>query len=136
MPLNESQPVFEPADRVSGIATATIRGKRFLDVSATPVGGPTGTENVGVAECGAGVRHIGVSCYDCAIGEQVPMHNDHSWILMPAGAAITAGQEVMSDSQGRPVPWVFAASMANKANGKACSTQAVVDADVLIKLYS
>lgn len=135
MPNNESIPVFEPADRVTGIATATIRGKRFLDVSATPVGGPTGTENIGVAECGAGIRPIGVSCYDAAIGEQVPMHNDHSWVLMPAGAATTAGQEVMSDAQGRPIPLV-PGTATNRAAGKACSTQAVVDADVLIKLYS
>lgn len=136
MPANESIPVFEPADRVTGYCTATVRGKRFVVAAATPVGGPTGTENVGIAEAGAGVAVLGVACYDGVLGENIPMHNDHSWVLMPAGAAITAGQELMSDGQGRPIPWVFAANMANKAVGYACSTQAVVDSDVLVKLYS
>ncbi len=134
--MPEKAPVFEPADRVTGYCTATVCAQRFVAVSATPVGGPTGTENVGIAECGAGVKALGVSCYEGVLGDNIPMHNDHSWVLMPAGAAITAGQEVMSDAEGRPIPWVFAASMANKELGLACSTQAVVGSDVLIKLYS
>lgn len=135
MPINESIPVFEPADRVSGYCTAAVRGKRFVAPSADIPGGPTGTENVRIAECGAGVKAVGVSCYNGAINEVIPLHTDHSWVLMPAGAAITAGQEVMSDAQGRPIPLV-PGTATNRANGLACSAQAVVDADVLIKLYS
>lgn len=131
MPANESIPVFEPGDRVTGVATAAVRGKRFLMVSATPVGGPTGTENIGVAEATAGVRAVGVACHDAAINEMVPMHNDHSWVLMPAGAALTAGQEVQSDGEGRPI-----GVTTGRPLGLACSTQSTVGSDVLIKLYS
>ncbi len=131
MALNESIPVFEPADRVSGRCTATVRGKRFVAPSADIPGGPTGTENVRIAECGAGLKALGVACYNGAINEEIPMHNDHSWVLMPAGAAIVFGQEVQSDGQGRPIPLA-----AGRPNGLALSSQAVVDAMVLVKLYS
>jgi hypothetical protein len=136
MPVNESIPVYEPADRVSAICVGAVRGKRFVDIAADIPGGPLGTELPRVSECGAGIRPVGVACYDGADGDLVPLHNDHSWVLMPAGAAIVAGNEIMSDSQGRPTPWVWAANGANRPCGKAISTQATVGSDVLIKLYS
>jgi hypothetical protein len=131
MPTNESIPIFEPADRVSGVCVGAVTGKRFVNIAADIPGGPTGTENIRVATCGAGLKAAGVSCYDGVDGELIPLHTDHSAILMPAGAAITAGQEVESDAQGRPIPLA-----AGKACGKAWSAQAVVGSDVLIKLYS
>jgi hypothetical protein len=94
MPTNESIPIFEPADRVSGVCVGAVTGKRFVNIAADIPGGPTGTENIRVATCGAGLKAAGVSCYDGVDGELIPLHTDHSAILMPAGAAITAGQEV------------------------------------------
>jgi Uncharacterized conserved protein (DUF2190) len=133
MPNNECIPVFEPADRLTGKVTPVggVRGKRFVAVSADVTGGLYGTENVNVAECGAGVRPVGVSAYDGVQNEQIPLITDHSWVPMPAGAAITAGQEVQSDAQGRPIPLA-----AGRPCGLAITSQGTVDADVLIKLYS
>lgn len=137
MPNNECIPVFEPADRVTGKVTPAggVRGKRFLQVTGDITGGLYGTENVNVGECGAGIKSVGVSAYDAVQNEQVPMIADHSWVPMPAGAAIVAGVEVMSDAQGRPIPHV-PGTATNRANGLALTSQGTVDADVLIKLYS
>ena len=133
MPNNECIPVFEPADRVTGRITPVggVRGKRFVTPSADITGGLYGTENVRIAECGAGVKALGVAAYDGVQNEEIPLITDHSWVPMPAGAAITAGQEVQSDATGRPIPLA-----AGRPNGLALTSQAVVDADVLIKLYS
>lgn len=131
MPTNESIPVFEPADRISAYCTAAVTGKTFVDISADIPGGPIGTENIRVAQCAAGAKPVGVACYDGAIADIIPLHTDHSAILMPAGAAITAGQEVQCDATGRPIPLA-----AGRPAGKALSTQATVGSDVLIKLYS
>lgn len=131
MPTNESIPVWEPADRLEAVATAAVRGRRFVAISADIPGGPTGTENPRVAECGAGVKAFGVAVYDAPINGLVPLHNDHSVVLMPVGAAVVAGQEVQSDAQGRPIPLA-----AGRANGMAVSSQATVDSLAAIKLYS
>jgi hypothetical protein len=138
MANNECIPVYEPADRVTGKVTPAggVRGKRFVKVTADITGGLYGTENVNVGECTAGARAIGVAAYDQVQNGQVPLITDHSWVPMPAGASITAGVDVMSDSTGRPVPWTSAASEANVRLGHALTTQATVDSDVLIKLFS
>jgi hypothetical protein len=125
--------VFTPGAEVTGKCTALVRGKRFVVPSADITGGIFGTENPRIAECGAGGQAIAVSRYEGANGDEIPIV-DEGYVPMPAGAAITVGQKLMSDAQGRPVPWVTAASEANNFLGVACSTQAVVDADVLVKL--
>jgi hypothetical protein len=127
-------PIFEPDDRPSFRATALCRGKRFLAISASPAGGMLGTENMRCAEAGAGAQAVGVNNYEVQNQEEGGMICS-GVVPMPAGAAIVAGNKVMSDAQGRPVPWVFAASDANNPLGLALEDQAVVGNDCAIKLF-
>lgn len=130
MPDNESIPYFDPMEPVTGHCTAAVRGKRFVAISGSPVGGMIGTENPRIAEAGAGVKAFGVSAYDGAINEEIPTL---SGVITPvvAGAALVAGQEVQSDGQGRAIPLA-----AGRPSGQAVEDQATVDADVAIKVYS
>lgn len=104
MPVNECIPFFEPASRPTGRASATVRGKRFVVASGSPVGGMAGTENVPVAEAGtAGVQALAVSCYDAASGEAVPLIRNGAIVPMTSGAAVTANDPIKTDAQGRAI---------------------------------
>lgn len=131
MPANESQPVFEPADRLTGRCTAAVRGRRFVAISADIPGGPTGTENIRIAEAGAGVKPVGVACHDGVLNQEIPLHTDHSVVLVPSGAAVTAGQEVQSDAQGRAITLA-----AGRPAGLALSSAGAADVLIAVKLYS
>lgn len=130
MPNNECIPYFEPAHRVTARCTAAVRGKRFVAVSGDITGGPGGTENVRVAEAGAGVKAFGVACYDGVLNEEIPTLNDGAIAPVTSGAAITAGQEVESDATGRAIPLA-----AGRPCGLAVSSVGAADLDVAIKLY-
>lgn len=129
MPTNECIPYFEPATRPSGYCTAAVRGKRFVAPSADIPGGPGGTENMRVAEAGDGVAAVAVSCYDGAIDETIPLVRGVAIVPVTAGAAITAGQPVQSDAQGRAVPVSTGIQL-----GVAVAAQGTVDSDVAIAL--
>lgn len=123
--------VFTPGREITGRCTATVRGGRFVVPSADITGGFAGTENPRIAEAGASAAAIGVSRYEGILNEEIPLiSNNGSYVPMPAGAALVAGNPVASDAQGRPIPWV---TPAHKL-GVAVTTQAVVDSPVLIKL--
>jgi hypothetical protein len=128
--------IFEPADRITGRCTATVRAGRCVAISADIPGGPFGTENIRIAEAGAGVKPVGVAITDGIINDEIPLHTDHSVVPCVSGAAVTAGVEVMSDAQGRVIPWVSAASEANKKVGLAFNTVAGADLPIAVKLYS
>lgn len=123
MPANIAEAYYDPGDDLNGQTTATITGRRFIKVSgAKQIGSQAlATDTLGgsilVAPCGAGQRAIGVADYDSAVDSKVGIVRGKKVFPVEAGAAMTAGQEVMSDATGRAITWVSAASEANKALG-------------------
>jgi hypothetical protein len=98
MATNVSVPLFETADRVTGIATAAVTGKRFLKISGN------GTlPNPSVAPATAAVRAFGVAAFDAAVGESVSVLKK-GVVPVTAGAAITADVEVEVGAAGVVIP--------------------------------
>lgn len=137
MPLTITVPLYEDADHFTGHCSAAVLAKRFLKISAdrqSPVGLSNNAlgDNLVVATCLAGEKHVGVSGHEAAIATKVDVISQPGIIVpVAAGAALTAGQEVQSDATGRAILLA-----AGKACGLAVTSQAVVDSDVFIKLYA
>lgn len=140
--------LFDEASDLSAAVTAAVSAGRFVKISGGMQGGGplldvstatsplTGGNLMQVAQCVAGDRALGVSKWDApTVGDVVGIHAGYQIVPMVAGAAITAGQKVMSDANGQPVPWTSAVSEANNSNGIAVSTAAGA-ATVYIKLRS
>lgn len=139
--------LFDEAGDLSAAVTAAVSAGRFVKISGSFQAGPlldvstatsplTGGNLVQVAPCVAGDRALGVAKWDApTAGDVVGVHAGHQVVPMVAGAAITAGQKIMSDINGQPIPWVSAAAEANNSNGIAVSTAAGA-ATVYIKLRS
>lgn len=144
---NPITPLFEPADDVSAAVTAAISAGKFVKIGGNIQGGPlldlstptspfTKSNALVVSLCGAGQKSIGVTKWDTAAADDlVGLFTGGQIVPMTAGASITADNEVMSDASGNPIPWVSAASEANKVLGKAVSG-ASNGATVYIKLYA
>ncbi len=149
MPANICVPLFKGGEKDLTVrVTAAVVGKTFGAISATIESGPVITTaalpatydggNLKAATCGAGVKPDGVFAYDQAtVGGIVPLIRQQGGAIAPvtSGAAITAGVEVMSDAAGKAIPWVTAASEANRKAGKATTTVAGADLDCYIELY-
>src|SRR5262252_10604081 len=113
---NDLVRVMEEADNLTGQATAAITGKRFLRISGARahkfnVLGTTPSDNsYKVAPCNAvGMKAIGAAKYDQAnIGGKVGIARGGICPVL-AGAAITAGVEIMTDATGQAIPFVSAA---------------------------
>ena len=109
MPTNECIPYFEPGVNPTGKCASTVRGCRIVSLASQPSGGFVGTENPNIQECaGATQVPIAVAKYDGATGDQIPIMALRSGAIVPltVGASVTAGELVMSDSQGRITPFV------------------------------
>lgn len=139
---NDLVRVMEEGEDLTGQATAAVTGKRFLRVSAARnhkfnVLGTTGASdnNYKVAPCGVvGQPALGVAKYDQPnIGGKVGIARG-GIVPVTAGAALTAGTEVMTDALGQAIPWVTAAGEANKKLGIAMD-DAVLGTDAEILLY-
>ncbi|MBF6315041.1 capsid cement protein [Nocardia farcinica] len=121
---NEAAPLFRPGKDITGLATAAITGKTFVDVSANR--GADGL--IRVATAAAGARAFGVAAADIASG-------GHGAILrggvvpVTAGGAIAAGAEVEVGASGRAVTLA-----SGKAVGKAVETGTNGN-DVFVALY-
>ena len=137
---NDCIAFYDEGVDISCQATATVTGRRFVDVSgakqvasealaSTSVGG-----NVLAAHCGAGGRAFGVSSYDCASGSKFYALRGSKVVPVESGAAVTAGAQVMSDSVGRAITWTSAASEANNKLGKALNTTTAAGQTVLVAL--
>lgn len=113
----EAIPVYEPGGTPTGHCPAAVRGRRFLRVSAAPqasliaLNSTADGGNITVAECNAiGQRVDGVANRDVAAGGKVGVLATPGLIVpVIAGAAIAADQLVMSDAQGRAIPYVAGA---------------------------
>lgn len=137
--------LFDDADDLTAAVTAAVGAGKFVKISASFQGGPlldvstvagplTKGNLMQVAACVAGDKAIGVTKWDTvAADDVVGLYSGNQIVPMVAGANVTAGNKVMSDANGLPVPWTSAASEANNTNGIAVST-ALSGATVYIKL--
>lgn len=131
----------EPGADVSCETTAAVVGKTFVRISGARafrfnVLATTATGNLyKVATAVAGGLAFGVAKYDQAtVGGKVGVARS-GIVAVTAGAAITAGTEVMADAAGKAIPWVFAASNANKVLGMAVDDAAnAADAEIALNL--
>lgn len=116
MPANESIDLKKPGQDITGKASATVTGKRFLRYSGNRTGGghaglSTDLANVPqVAPCNGTTQvPIGVAKHDAASGSLVGVARGAGrHVTVSAGAAITAGVLVMADSVGRAITYVGA----------------------------
>lgn len=129
----QSNPVFEYFTnsqlRVTGTATTALTGKTLCAIAA---GGAD--QNPNLATAGAGAKAFGVVGWDVPIGAKVTVFKK-GVIGVTAGAALTAGTEVMADATGKAVAWAAATDPAvNHAVGQVLADTASGD-DAAIDLY-
>lgn len=137
---NDLVRTLHQGEDITGQATAAITGKKFVRISAARtnkfnvLGATADGNNYKVAPVNAiGQPAIGVAKYDQPnVGGKVGIARGGIAPVL-AGAAITAGQEVMADATGAAIPWVFAASDVNKKLGLAVDDAAnATDAEILL----
>jgi hypothetical protein len=86
MAMRESQLVTSPLTLTAG---AAVTAKRFVGYNGQ--------------HAGAGVRAMGVSRYDAALGEPITLDGPGNIVQVTAGAAVSAGAAVMSDANGKAI---------------------------------
>ncbi len=94
---NETKPLFRPAASITGRATSSVTGSRFVDLTAAYDG------VFPIAHCGQGAKPLGVASADIATGKLGAILRD-GIVPVTAGATVAVGQSVQSDAQGRAVP--------------------------------
>jgi hypothetical protein len=139
MPSNVLQPLFFPdPGELTYNCVSVVRGKRFVAPSTTAItGGPLGTENLNCIEVNAaGARPCGIARYDGAIGDKIPVVAQNIVTALVAGAAITVGQFLSLDNQGRVIPYVAGGtpSVDPVIVGFACEAQGTAGNDVMCKV--
>lgn len=96
---NENVGVYEPGRDISGRASATVVGKRFLKISGNRSNG-----NIAVAHADAAGRVCGVSKYDAASGDVVGVARGNSRVtFVTAAANIAAFAEVEVGTAGQAI---------------------------------
>lgn len=101
---NECIPFYEEGDRMTGVATAAVTGKRFVAISADKsADGP-----VSIAPPAAAGRVFGVAEQDAAIGRKVGIIRSRGTVVPvttgPASGAMAAFAQVQVDATGAVVP--------------------------------
>jgi predicted phage tail protein len=93
-----------PGQDITTKPTIAIVRERFVKISATH--DPAMGENIRIAPCGAGEKAFGVPRHDAAINTLVGVRLIAAGSVMGvmAGAALTFGQQVMSDATGQAIP--------------------------------
>lgn len=122
---NELIAFKEPGADVTGQASATIIGKRFLAIT----GNMQTDGSITVAHATAGGRITGVSKYDAASGKKVGVARGPKVVPVTAGANIAAFAEVEVGTAGQAI---------TKASGVAVGyveTAATSGADARVYLY-
>jgi hypothetical protein len=129
MPLNTLIPYFEPGDRLSATATATVVGKTFLAIS----GNLASDNTFQVATCAEYAKPLGVCEYDAASGQWVGVVCEGIVpVTCGSAGALTAGTEVMSDASGNAIAWD--STVGHRPAGM-CLNGATVGSDAMIRLY-
>lgn len=89
--MAEILPLFEPGDRVTYTAGATIVGGQVLMVS--------GADNTVIPATAASTAVIGVAAFDAATGDLVGVHSEGIFLLTASGA-VTRGDTVVAGAAG------------------------------------
>lgn len=135
---NDCIPYYRPGEDLTGQATAAVVGKRVLKISATLTSGPglaatAEGSNARVNHCaGATEVPFGISKYDAASGGKVGIIRE-GVVPVTAGAAVTAGQQLMADATGKVIPYVWAGAAVPVVVGVAMN-DAILDADCMVAL--
>lgn len=109
---NECIALYDSGDDVPVHAEAAVVGCRFVKIS-DPMQGPvlgglsTTSEgsNIVVSHCGLGEQAFGVSSYDADAAGKLYAIRGNKIVPILAGAAISAGQQVQSDANGKAIPY-------------------------------
>jgi hypothetical protein len=132
---NECTPFYEGEGRISCYVGTAVTGKRFVGISGNRQAGPalntsTNGGNYTIAHATAVSKAFGVSSYDGAVGDILPVIIEPGTVVpVTAGANIAAGAEVEVGSNGQAI---------TLASGKAvglCVNGATSGNDAEIKLY-
>lgn len=141
MPTDEAIAYYDSGEDLSCYANgAEVTGKRFVKVNGVKRVGSQALAtdmlggNIPVGLCTAGAKAIGVSSYTAATGAQLPVMRGHKVVPVESGAALTAGNKVMSDSTGRAIPWVTAASEANDDLGVVLNSPTAASQTAIVAL--
>jgi len=128
-----NNPVFEYFSnshlRVTGTASADLVGKTFCRVAT---GGQD--QNPNYATANAGGPSFGVVGWDAATGEKVTVFKK-GVNSVTAGAALTAGAEVMANATGQAVPWTAATAPAVNRTLGIVLADAAAGEDAAVDLY-
>lgn len=116
---NECIPFYEPGGRLTGQATATVTGKRFLKISGNrqndiqSITDAVGGGNIRVAPADQYGRIIGVSSYDAASGDKVGVLCTPGMVVpVTAEGSIAAFEQVMVGATGKATALSQAAAVA------------------------
>lgn len=130
---NDLIPYFRPGQDITALATAAVTGKRFVRISGNRTSGPglsaTAEGSVYRAQhCDAALHPVGVSKYDAPLNGMFGIARG-GIVPVTSGAAITAGQAVQSDANGKAI-----ALAAGPKAGVAMSGVGGADLDVEVAL--
>lgn len=135
---NDMIPLFRPGADLTGQATAAITGKRVVKISGAMTSGPGLSNtaeggNLRFAHCaGATDQPFGISKYDAPSGGKVGVARE-GVVPITAGAAVTAGNPVMADANGKVINYVYAGAAVPVVVGIAV-TDGVLDGDCYVAL--
>lgn len=143
MALNICEPYYDDGDEITGLNTQgeSINGKRFIAIDGSAEGKPpsevtdaTAGGNLRIRYPARGGETIGVTGYDTGAGRGVKIVRGANKVVpVKAGAAIEAGNLVMTDERGQAVPLTEAER--NKARGR-CWQDCAREADAMIELFA
>lgn len=104
MAINQFNARYKPGQELPVIAKTAIRGGRFARISDTK----DADGNYQCGECGLGQHADGVAQYDSDVtnGNRIALVRPPAVARVVPGAALSAGDIVQSDSQGRAIPYV------------------------------
>lgn len=98
--MPDCTPFFEPGKDPTCVAAGAVTGCRFVQVKT---GVNALNDLTQVETCGAGGEPFGVAARDKLDGQAVMVYRD-AIVPVLAGAALSHGQRVQSDAQGRAIP--------------------------------
>lgn len=113
--MNDLIPFKEDAERVTCTPSVAVTGKTFVVISGDRNADGTYT----IAPAGVGGKVFGVAAWDCPVGGKVTVVTLASGHIVPvtAGAALAAGDSVVSDAAAEAIPAAGGAGTVQHAAG-------------------